>query len=123
MAFLSTNYYRMARPAPTHSVPATCEEVDCANYLHGWRVPLAAMTEAHFADLIRGGWKYTTTRLGDNEGYVEFEAGQRCFTNHVRQLERDPLWFRNTYRHSGLDAWHDDFATNQDRLKRLIERG
>lgn len=123
MTFLSTNYYKILRPVETHSVSATCEEVDCPNYLHGWRVPLSAITSQHLQDLKAGGWKYTVTRLGETDGYLEFEAGQRCFTAHVRQLERDPLWLRNSFRHSGVDAWHDDFATNQDRLKTLIERG
>lgn len=123
MAFLTSNYYRILSPVATHRVLATCEEVECANYANGWRVPLSVMTERHFADLKAGGWHYAIVRLGDDLGYVEFEAGQKCFTEHTKPLEREPLWFRNNYRHSGVDAWHDDFATNQDRLKRLIERG
>ena len=33
----SMKTYQMAQPLKTHWRPASCEEVDCPNYLSGWR--------------------------------------------------------------------------------------
>jgi|1185.fasta_scaffold768535_1 hypothetical protein len=120
--------YSFAQPIGTHMRPATCEEVDCAPFLKGWRVPLAAVTEAGFADLAKLGYRFTRVELGPGQGYLEFEAGQPCFSQlhpdrrHRVLIGRAPLFRRDGYLHSTAESWIDDFATNQDRLNTFRER-
>lgn len=120
--------YRMLQPISTHMRFATCEEVDCEPYLHGWRVPLSAMIAEGYADLKRLGYRFARVELGAGEGYLEFEAGQQCFNQlhpdrrHRTLVGRAPLFKRNGYLHSTAESWVDDFATNQDRLITLRER-
>jgi hypothetical protein len=132
--------YRIVRPAQTHWRPASCAEVDCLAYRHGWRSVIDERTElgqsqAHY---IRreSGRGFTEVRDSTGCTVFTFEAGQRCFnaTNHQVEVGHDPLYVvrggdwrgnpRGTVRrHSGPDPWLDDFATNQDRIANVVDRG
>lgn len=126
-------------PKETHSVPATCEEVECVHYLHGWKMKLDLATElgqrqAHYIK-YRSGRAYTDQNLGDGLVELTFRANQKCFQEHRRQIERDPIFrvkggdsrgnpLRTPTRvHKKPEFWVEEFAENQDRIATAIEKG
>lgn len=138
-------HYRISSPLDTHFRVGTCEEDHCASFLHGWRTVIDENTSlgAEQAAYIRGD---RTRRHVETSELVEappgeplisgqvrtvftFQAGQRCFRQHRVPLDRPELYLVTNNvgevltRHSGPDAWRDDFCTNQDRLAELINRG
>lgn len=127
--------YRILQPVGSHFRPATCEEVECPNYANGWitRVP-AGSDLAEF--IASGGTKRhfrETTGLDQAEREFMFPDGQQCFTQHQVPLEREPFyvvqdgdWRGNPTgrtRTTTAEDWVDDFANNQDALKRAIQEG
>ncbi len=129
--------YRVSAPLATHFRRATCEEVRCAAYSHGWRTVLddAGETGAAQARYIRerSGRRFAEARDELGRAVFTFAPGQTCFAAdaHRAPLEREanylvvPGDWRGTTgpvrRHSGPDPWLDDFQTNQERLLRLTE--
>lgn len=131
--------YAIAAPVQTHWRDATCEQVACPNHLHGWRTNVDETTELGQAqayyirhDRTR---RHVEERMPDGLTQFSFEAGQTCFEPHKARIERPELfvvrggdWRGNPtgqapYQHSSPESWVDDFATNQDRVFTLIERG
>jgi hypothetical protein len=130
--------FEITSPLATHWRRATCEEVDCANYLHGWRSVIDESTElgqgqAHYIrhDTSR---RHTEERRPDGLTEFTFEAGQTCFQAAAHKVQVRPElylsrggdWRGSTtapLRHSGPDPWLDEFQTNQDRLATLQARG
>lgn len=133
--------YTVLSPVQTHFRPATCAEVDCPPYLHGWRT---AVDEA--TDLGQGQAYYIRSESGrrctehrDEAGMTvfTFDAGQRCFASgeHRVRLDRpehflvrggdwrgDPSGHR-PYVHASPDDWVEDFALHQQRITDEIEKG
>ena len=130
--------FEIARPAATHWRKATCEEAGCPAHVNGWRT---AVDEA--TDLGQRQGAYIRAQAGrafresrDEAGLTvfEFPAGQRCFRSdqHRVPIEREPIyavhggdWRATTSPRRVVDVgrWLDDFATNQDRLTSMIEKG
>lgn len=128
--------YQIASPLSTHTRVGTCAEADCPAHQHGWQTSVDESTDlgqkqAHY---IRkeSGRKFTERRTEVGLTAFAFEAGQTCFATHRVSLERPELYvvrggdFRGNprgevFRHSGPDAWVDDFGTHQDQLARAIE--
>lgn len=131
--------FRIAQPAATHWRPATCREVDCAQWERGWvtRIDTASDLGARQANYIRmhSGRAFTAAPIAPGASIVEFTfpAGQKCFRQHHVPLERPAFyivrggdWRGSTgviRRHHNGDDWVDDFATHQDRLATRLERG
>jgi hypothetical protein len=132
--------YAVAAPAATHWRRATCAEVECDGWTHGWRtvLDLADADGANRAQYIRAmsGRRFTETRAGDTLAAFDFPPGQACFrapTHRVR-LDRQELyvvrggdWRGNptgrSRQHTRPELWVEDFAENQDRLITLRGRG
>jgi hypothetical protein len=129
--------YSVVVPRSTHFRPATCFEVDCPNFEHGWKTVVNQSTElgAAQAHYIRNesGRRFTEHREGAAAVFV-FEAGQRCFAAHQVPLERDPIFlvvggdwrgnptgFRRA--HKRPEDWVEDFAEHQQRIADRLERG
>lgn len=133
--------YGWSRPLPTHWVPATCEDIDCDAYLHGWVSTFDLSTElgqhqywfcTH--DTTRSHSEY---RPGGTLVELTYPPGTTCFAagKHQRPVGRPPVFFvrpgdwrgnpdRNATRiHTRARDWVDDFATHQDRLTAEIEKG
>lgn len=127
--------YRIYSP-PSHRRKATCEEVECPNWQRGWLTALdvAVPQQAQLADWIRLSSKrhFSAERVGTTVRFT-FPAGQSCFTPHTLPV-REPVflvqggdWRGNpraapTVRHSGIQAWVDDFAENQQAIRDRVER-
>lgn len=131
--------FQIVAPKETHTVPASCEDVECRSYANGWRMKLDLQTElgqrqAHYI-------KYTSGRsykvISQRDGLVELEfaSGQPCFQEHRKRTQRPEIYrvkggdhrgnpLRTLTRvHKKPEFWVEEFAENQDRLKTRIERG
>ena len=129
--------YQLLQPLATHFRPATCEEVDCPAYLHGWKTVIDESTElgqrqAHYIrDESDRRYQRDPVVFGQGPVTYMFEAGQRCFRQHHEPLEREPLalvkdgdWrMSQNPRQLSPDDWVDDFQNHQDRLHTQQERG
>lgn len=131
--------YALLSPRPTHFRSASCAEAECTAMQNGWQSIVDTSTDLgrRQAEYIRteAGRRYSEHRDEHGRAVFTFEAGQRCFAQHRVSLDRAPLYvvrdgdWRGNPRgtapriHSSAEDWVDDFATHQDRLSRLIERG
>ena len=138
--------YEIRSPRSTHWRPATCEQVDCAAYLHGWSTTVDTGTE-----LGQGQAYYIRKQSGrsfqeepavfdftDSPGLVAFvfPPGQRCFRSdtHRIRLTRPEIfvvrggdWRGNpagtSRQHQRPEHWVEDFAQHQDRISTRLQRG
>ena len=129
--------YAIHAPISTHHRKATCQEVDCDAYAHGWKTVLDVTTDLGVRQA-----KYITGKSGRAHSVVNrglaveftFPAGQECFASHTVPLEREPLYvvrggdFRGNPRGTAprqLSApnWVDDFATHQDTIATALGDG
>lgn len=132
--------FQAVAPLRTHWRRATCAEVECEHYTHGWATTvLPGSTEEaiirssgrRWVDEIRGGpWP-------DEKGFLRFvfPPGQPCFGDfrHKVPLERPPLfivrggdWRANTgliKQHTRGVDWVDHFANHQDQIIARQQRG
>ena len=127
--------YRVSAPLSTHYGPATCEDVDCEHWRHGWETTVDESTDlgqgqAHY---IRreAGRRFAEDRGEDGLTRFTFEAGQECFGRHRARNGRperylvvggdwrgNPAGERREF--SGPEAWTSDFAEHQDKLRRQV---
>jgi hypothetical protein len=133
--------YELRQPLATHFRVATCAEVDCPQWAHGWQTGFD-LTDAEQVGLAnwvrnRSGLIFTFVQL-ETRVVFSFPQGQQCLRSRVRPhrlpLDRDPIalvrggdWRGNPRRegrkHVRLDDWVDDFASHQDRLATRLEQG
>jgi len=128
--------YRILSP-PSHRRPATCEQVDCVRWRKGWKTCLdvADPKHAEAATWIRNksGRRFTVTEVGTAVTF-SFPPGEDCFAGHTVPykphlfLVHGGDWRGNprgvpVLRHSGAQAWADDFGENQQLIKDRIGRG
>lgn len=127
--------YQILAPPQTHFRPATCEEVRCAAHLRGWVTKLDEGTDMgrQLAHYVRNdsGRRYTEKRNGPITTFT-FIGGQQCFRRHQLRLDRPALFVvrdgdyrRSTNRrvHASAEDWVDDFATHQDHIAGLRQKG
>ena len=133
----SMKTYAISSPLSTHWRPATCAEVECPEFVHGWRTIVPSDSAA--ADYIRHDRtrRHAETHPDAGLACFTFEPGQHGFSpQHDHQvrtgrpekyLVRGGDWRGNPAgdrRVLGRAAdWVDDFANHQDRLQTAIERG
>lgn len=129
--------FAIESPVATHTRAASCSEVDCGNRKHGWKTILDVSDPKHakVANWIRlqSGKHYTTSQAGTVVTFT-FAAGQNCFTPHRVSLERPENflvvggdWRGNPLqvptRQQKPENWVDEFATHQDKIATLVQRG
>jgi hypothetical protein len=129
--------YEVRSPLATHFRPATCAEVNCPQYVNGWRVRVEALTPDLLHAARNSGRKYAEQRVAEGETWLVFEAGQPCFkaAQHRTRTDRPALYlvrdgdWRGNPRgtkarlHQRPDNWVDDFAEHQQKLADEIEKG
>jgi len=126
-------HYKILNPASTHFRPATCEEVDCAGYLNGWKSVIDESTDLGRtqAEYIRrrSGRMFTEDRTVAGLTEFTFPAGQSCFRSgeHKTNIGRAPLFVVDAgdrrYRHSSADSWADDLRTHTSQIIDEINKG
>lgn len=131
--------YRVVCPKVSHFGPATCEDVECVNYLNGWASMIDEGSElgrkqAHY---IRSssGRSFTESRTPEGLTQFTFRPNQPCFKEHVYRNELPPIFrvqggdFRGNplgirpVTHKRPEDWVEDFALHQDKVKTILERG
>jgi hypothetical protein len=128
--------YGLTFPVQTHFRPATCEEVGCQAFKHGWRSAFDVSTDLgkEQADYVR---RHSGRSFKEvSQGVFEFAPGQTCFaaSTHRLKLEREPIyvvrggdWRGNPdgfrIEHKNAQNWQEDFAEHQDIIATRIERG
>lgn len=122
-------------PLATHFRRATCEEIRCPQWEHGWRLRVEGLEPADVHAAKTSGRKWTELRVSERETWLVFESGQACFKapTHRIRIEKPEIFvvrggdwrarIGDTYRHASVDDWVDDLANHQDKLVRAIERG
>jgi hypothetical protein len=128
--------YQIVSPLSTHWRPATCAEVDCAEYINGWRLRIEGLPPEMVHAARTSGRKYTELDVSESEHWLIFEAGQPCFRAQMHRalldkqeifIARDGDWrgnpTGNVRRHTRPEFWVEDFAEHQDKLARQIQQG
>lgn len=127
--------YSIHQPLSTHFRPATCAEVDCPYYLHGWKVRKEHCDEQMLHAIATCGRRYRELAIRPGETYLEFEPGQPCLktSEHRARVERPELYVirdgdaraNPTGRRDFVSAtaWSDDFGEHQERLAAEQQKG
>ncbi len=127
--------YEIRQPHETHSRSASCEEVGCGAYIHGWVTALDINLPAHQDAALfietQSGRSYTKERTSDTTYSYKFSPGQTCFAAHMIRIGREPIyvvkngdWRRsdNVVQRRAAD-WVEDFGEHQARLSDRLQQG
>jgi hypothetical protein len=131
--------FEVAAPKATHTRPATCEEVECPQYLRGWKMVIDLNTDLGRAQgqyiKFSAGRAYVVEDQRDGLVTLLFSGNQPCFREHRVPNDRPAVYrvkggdFRGnplrtpTRVHKKPEYWLEEFQENQDRLKTQFERG
>ncbi len=127
--------YSISAPLATHWRPATCAEVACPDYLHGWRIRKEHLDAQLLHAATRSGRRYREVSFAAGETWLVYEAGQVCFkaSQHRLPLERPELylvrdgdWRGNptgSVQRLTAASWTDDFGEHQERLADRFKQG
>jgi hypothetical protein len=128
--------YQILAPVSTHRRRATCAEIDCPNYLKGWKLRVEGLPPEMLHAAKTSGRKFTELDITEDEHWLIFEAGQPCFkaSEHTAPLDKQEIFiardgdFRgnptgNVRRHTRPEFWLEDMQENLGRLHALHERG
>lgn len=130
--------FEIVKPKDTHTVEASCEEVECQAYANGWKLMVDLGTDlgqkqAYYIK-YHSGRSYTYDQRDGLVTFV-FRSGQKCFQEHRRDLERDPVFRvkggkdgRNPLKlptrvHKKAEYWVEEFALNQQTIADAVEKG
>jgi hypothetical protein len=128
--------FQIIAPASTHRRKATCAEVNCKEYLGGWRVRVEGLPPEMLHTAKTSGRKFTELHVTEKENWLVFEAGQDCFkaSQHTVPLDKQEIFvardgdFRgnptgNVRKHTKPEFWLEDMNENQGRLSDLHKQG
>lgn len=127
--------YGFHNPTATHTRQATCAEVGCEQWKHGWRtrVPVDSDLGVYLASGTHGR-RFQEVPTGTAEREFIFPAGQKCFrsTQHRVKLDRPPIytvrggdWRATTTRPKVVNGrdWVESFGENQQAIADRRNRG
>lgn len=127
--------FRISAPVATHFRKATCAEVDCPNWLNGWRVRVETLTPELLHTAKNSGRRYREEALAEGTTWLVFEAGQACFraAEHRTPIGRPELYlvrdgdhrqsFGQARQHTRPEHWLEEMTENQQRLIDAKQRG
>lgn len=119
----------------THMRAATCEEVECPNYLRGFKIAVAHDDQRRIHLIKTSGKPYTVEDGESGVRYAVFAAGTHCFKEMTHRVAVGPElyivkggdWRGNptgrVRQHVKAADWVEDFATHQDRIATELKRG
>lgn len=135
--------YQWTAPVRTHWRPATCEEFECEDFLKGFVLTVDLSTELgqkqfHYVTHDKSR-KHSMQRVTATLVKFVYGPGNDCFepkrSTHRVPIGRPPFYLvsggdwrgnpRGTPRfmHRRPEDWIDDFATHQDKLAEVQQRG
>lgn len=119
-------HHVISRPLSTHTVPATCGQVDCVAWLNGWETQLDLTIPEHqtAADWIRVNRRGQFVEYVNQDGLTcfDFPPGLPCLEAHThrRHLERPPLFVISSMGHTREHVrevdWGEDFAEHHQKV-------
>lgn len=132
--------YRVSSPILTHTRPATCDEVDCPQWINGWDTIVAKGSdlEALIRETARGhgpdGVRRPFARVSDTGPTLTFHyaPGTPCFrmSLHRTSLHRPEFYTKRAgdwrqdrgliRRHTKPEHWVEDSQENFDKVRRQI---
>jgi hypothetical protein len=128
--------FQVMSPLSTHWRPATCAEVDCPQYLKGWKVRVEGLPPEMVHTAKTSGRKYTELHVAEGENWLVYEAGQPCFkaSEHRKLLDRQEIYiardgdFRgnptgNVRKHTKPEFWIEDMQENNSKVAERLQRG
>lgn len=128
--------FSVRTPKDTHTRAASCKEVDCEHYTHGWQLRVEGLPPEMVHLAIHSGRRFERVEVAEGETYLVFEAGQPCFASGTHRVSLDrPEFFlvgRGDYRtfnplkarrHDNPRDFVDEMQTDLDKLRTLRERG
>ena len=127
--------FQISAPIATHFRPATCAEVDCPNWLNGWRVQAETLTPDLLHAAKTSGRRYREESLAPGATWLVFESGQPCFRSGQHRtpigrpelyIVRDGDWrqhFGQARQHTRPEHWVEEMSENQQRLIDAKQRG
>lgn len=129
--------FAIVAPVSTHFRPATCAEVDCPHYLHGWRVRVEGLPPEMVHTAKTSGRRFVEQRIAEGETWLVFEAGQPCFqaSEHRTRLDKPELFVVRDGDHRGNprgtkarlhqrpEHWTEQFAEHQQGLADAHQKG
>lgn len=128
--------FQIVAPTSTHRRPATCAEVECPNYLKGWRVRTDTLDEKMLHAAKTAGRKFTELHVSEYENWIVFEAGQPCFRAHQHSvpLNKQEIFisrdgdFRgnptgNVRKHTRPEFWVEEMSENLGHVRAAQKRG
>ncbi len=128
--------YQILAPKSSHRRPATCAEVECPNYLKGWRLRVEGLPPEMLHAAKTSGRKFTELHVAEGENWLVFEAGQLCFraAQHSVPLNKQEIYvvrdgdFRgnptgNVRKHTRAEFWVEDMSENLDKVAQRQQQG
>lgn len=134
--------YTMAAPFASHWRPASCEEYECDDFLHGFVMTIdfssdLGQRQLHYLTKVDKDRRYHMQRTGPYEVKLIYGPGNPCFKRgeHRVPLDRPPFYlvsegdWRGNPRgvrprsYQRPEDWVDDFATHQNRIVDTLKRG
>lgn len=118
--------------------PATCEEIDCPDFLKGWQVRVEGLPPKLLHAAQKSGRRYRVLPVAANETWLIFEAGQPCFQaseHRIRKHEKPELYLVREGDHRGNprgtrprqhlrpEFWQEHFAEHQQGLADAFQEG
>lgn len=128
--------FQVVAPLSTHWRAATCQEVDCPQYLGGWRIRVEVLEPQMLHTARTSGRKFSELHVAEGENWLVFEAGQPCFraSEHRKLLDRQEIYIARDgdYRgnptgrvrkHSRPEFWVEEMQENNLAVRERLERG
>lgn len=122
-------------PKATHTMPATCKQVDCPQYLNGWKTILDK-SQMRLIHMVRTSGRSYKESVEESIHTFVFEPGQPCFkaAEHSIQIRPEIYSVRGgDYRgnplgtptriHNNPADWVEDFSESVEKLREDKERG
>lgn len=90
---IAAQRFEVSAPLQTHWERATCEDIDCAEYLNGW-ITVLPVGDPLILTLRASGRRFTEDQTADGLMRFTFPAGQECFRSslHRAGIGRDPIY-------------------------------
>lgn len=128
--------FQILAPTSTHRRKATCAEVDCPQYLSGWRVRVDNLDAQMLHAAKTSGRKFTELHVAEDENWLIFEAGQACFkaAQHSVPLDKQEIFiardgdFRgnptgSVRKHTRPEFWIEEMGENLDAVRSAQAHG
>ena len=101
---------------------ATCREVECNWYLHGWHtiVPIAGPQAEYIRH--RSGRRFRETCESPGLATFVFEPGQKCFQTHKVKMEGYDVLLKDGQEQQS-DRWLDGLHNLTDEIVKKVKEG